>query len=558
MRRLPPIIAPSLAVALSSLIAAPLQAQPAPLLKVRIETGTLKGTAGRDAALGVFKAIPYAAPPLGDLRFRPPAPATPWQGERDASAFGPACPQVTPHAQEQHLAMSEDCLTANVWTGARKAGEKRPVFVWIYGGGFNEGNAADPNFDGEGLAKKGLVVVTFNYRLGPLGFLSTPELDKESGHGASGNYGLMDDIALLQWVKRNIAAFGGDPANVTIAGQSAGAGSVQFLTMSPLARGLFKHGIGESQVRAPGDPELRYLATSYRSKPAARAQGEAYMAQKHATTMAQLRAMPWEEVMQGTSTADTDVDTGSGSHPPLYRPLIDGYVLPRGYAATLKAGTMSPISYAAGNNRDESGAVTEAAILQRRAHPQTGPLRGGAPTTNVTLSAYQAWAKHKFGPMAAEFLRLYPATTDDEAAHANNDAARDNGRISTWLWARDWNKKVKIPLYTYFWTHALSGPSKEMAGAFHGSEIIYAFNSLDANALPWTQEDRKIGDTMSSYWANIAHTGNPNGPGLPRWPAYDPAQPQVMELGDHFGPQTIATPAKRAFWERFFQSQDQW
>jgi para-nitrobenzyl esterase len=530
----------------------------APLRQTRIDTGALQGTAGRDPSLSVFKGIPYAAPPLGDLRFRAPAPAAPWPGVRDAGAFGPACPQITPHAQEAHLTMSEDCLTANVWTGAARPGEKRPVFVWFYGGGFNEGAGSDPQFDGEGLARKGLVVVTFNYRLGPLGFLSTPALDRESGHDASGNFGLLDDVALLRWVKRNIAAFGGDPANVTIAGQSAGAGTVQFLTMSPLARGLFRHGIGQSQVRDPGDPELRYLATSYRSKTAATRQGQAYMAQKGATSLAQLRAMPWQEVMQGSFSADTGVDTGSGSHPPLYRPVVDGYVIPRGYRATLDAGAVSPIAYVAGNNRDESGAVTPAAIAARRAHPQAGPLRGGAPTVNVTLAAYQAWARAKFGPMAAQFLRLYPATNDDEAARANNEAARDNGRMSTWLWARAWHKTVKLPLYTYFWTHPLTGPTHDMAGAFHGSEIMYVFDSLDANPLPWTAQDRRIADIMSSYWANIAKTGNPNGPGLPLWPAWAQARPQVMEVGEHFAPMTIATPARRAFWQHFFQSQDQW
>lgn len=543
-----------LAVALA-LGAATAHAGDAPLRRVHIETGDLNGAPARDTSLSVFKGIPYAAPPLGDLRFRAPAPAAPWTGLRDATAFGASCPQITPYAQT--LTMSEDCLTANVWTGAHAKGEKRPVFVWFYGGGFNEGTGSDPHFDGEGLAKKGLVVVTFNYRLGPLGFLSTPELDRESGHGASGNVGLLDDVALLKWVKRNIAAFGGDPANVTIAGQSAGAGTVQFMTMSPLARGLFRHGIGESQVRDPGDPELRYLATSYRTKAAAQAQGQQYMADKHAT-LAQLRAMPWQEVMQGTNTADTAIQTGSSSHPPLFRPVIDGWVLPQGYRKTLDAASVSPITYVAGNNRDESGAVTETAIAARRAHPQSGPLRGGAPTVNVTLADYTAWAHVKFGPMAEEFLRLYPATNDDEAAHANNDAARDNGRMSTWLWARAWSRKVKIPLYTYFWTHPLPGPGSAMAGAFHGSEINYVFNSMDATDLPWSADDRKIGDIMSSYWANIAKKGNPNGPGLPVWPAWDAAKPQVMELGDHFAPMTIGTPPKRRFWTRFFQSQDQW
>jgi para-nitrobenzyl esterase len=184
--------------------------------------------------------------------------------------------------------------------------------------------------------------------------------------------------------------------------------------------------------------------------------------------------------------------------------------------------------------------------------------RAGAPTTVLTLAEYTAWAKGKFGAMADEFLRLYPASNDDEAGLQNNEAARDNGRISTWLWARERARWVKLPMYTYFWNHALTGPSKTIRGAFHGSELHYVFNSLHATALPWTPDDRHIADVMSSYWANITKTGNPNGPGLPHWPAYSTARAQVMVVGDSFGPQTIATPAKRAFWERFFNAQDQW
>ena len=243
---------------------------------VRIETGLVAGSAGRDPAISVYKGLPYAAPPVGPLRWRPPAPAAAWQGVRAADRFGAACPQPGGE-MARGFAQSEDCLTLNVWTGAAPgAPDKRPVYVWIYGGGFIGGTGASPEFDGEALARKGIVVVTFNYRVGVLGFLATPELSRESGHAASGNYGLLDDVAALQWVQRNIAAFGGDPAKVTIGGQSAGAGSVGFLAISPLAKGLFRTGIAESHARYPRDPELRYLSVSWRPLASAEQAGMHY------------------------------------------------------------------------------------------------------------------------------------------------------------------------------------------------------------------------------------------------------------------------------------------
>jgi para-nitrobenzyl esterase len=224
---------------------------------VKTEAGLLAGVPGRDAAITVDKGVPYAAPPVGDLRWKAPQPPILWQGVRKADQFGKTCPQTGPKDN-----MSEDCLFANLWTGATSATERRPVLVWIYGGGFSGGSGSNQQFDGEALAKKGAVVVTFNYRLGALGFLATPELSKESGHNASGDFGLLDDIAMLQWVHKNIASFGGDPDRVTIFGQSAGAGSVGFLAMSPLAKGLFQRAIEESHARYSRDTELRYLSVS--------------------------------------------------------------------------------------------------------------------------------------------------------------------------------------------------------------------------------------------------------------------------------------------------------
>lgn len=525
---------------------------------VRIQSGLIAGVPSRwDASVTVFKGIPYAEPPVGRLRWRPPQTPARWQGVRRADHFGNVCPQPggTP---AMRAAMSEDCLFANVWTAASPK-ERRPVFVWIYGGGFTVGTGADPLFDGTGLARKGLVVVTFNYRLGPLGFLATPALSKESGHNASGNYGMLDQIALLKWVHDNIAAFGGDPRRVTIAGQSAGAGSVGFLDMSPLAKGLFQRAIGESHARYPRDPELRYLSTSYRTMGNAERQGLKYAAARGAHTLTQLRAMSWQRLIEGSNTYDARVRTGSDARPPLFRPVVDGWVIPKDYSQTYGAGLQTSVPYIAGNNHDETGAVPETAFASLRA--QTGARRPGpgSPYPNVTLREFRQAAQMKFGSLTAEYLKLYPASTDQEAALENNAEVHDNSRISTFLWASTWTKHARGPVFTYFWTHAPPGASHDTRGAYHGSEINYVFDNLYATDRPWTSTDRKIADIMSSYWVNFTKDGNPNGKGLPLWPAFDPAKRQVMELGDHFGPIPIASnPARLEFWQRFFATQAAW
>jgi len=566
------VLAAAAACALAGPAAAQTHGAAAPEGAVSTESGLLKGVAGRDPAITVYRGIPFAAPPVGALRFRPPQPAAAWQGVRSAERFGAICPQFG--AAAERFPMDEDCLTLNIWTAAPPGetaaalGETaapqgeggRPVFVWIYGGGFAEGHGSDPTFDGEALAAKGVVVVTFNYRLGPLGFLATPELSAEAENGRSGNYGILDQIAALHWVQRNIAAFGGDPAKVTIAGQSAGAGSVQFLAMSPLAKGLFRAGIAQSQVRDPRDPELRYLATSWRPRAAAEAAGTAFAADKGAKGVRspeQLRALPWRDVLRGSErVSDTTVDTGSTAKPPLFRPVVDGVVIPTGFADALAAKAYAPITVVAGNNLDESGAVPETSFAARRADPP-GP-RAGLPPTNVTLDGYRSWAAAKFGDLAEDFLRLYPAADDDTAARASNQAMRDNARVSTWLWGRAWSQQIGAPLYTYYWTHARPGPTRDMRGAFHGSELNYVFDSLDAVENDWTQEDRRIADAMSTYWANITKHGNPNGAGLPGWPAFDPDRPLVMEVGDAFAPMAVAEPAQIAFWQRYLATQDAW
>ncbi|KPI11562.1 Carboxylesterase [Actinobacteria bacterium OK074] len=525
---------------------------------VETESGPVEGIPGRDRSLTVFRGIPYAAPPVGDLRWRPPEPPLTWTGVRAAHSFGPMCPQA-PNSEVAglDLPMSEDCLHLNIWTGAASAAERRPVLVWIYGGGFRVGTGASPRYDGEGLARKGLVVVTFNYRLGAFGFLATPELSAESAHHASGNYGLLDTVAVLRWVRDNIAGFGGDPDRVTLAGQSAGAGTVNFLAMSPLARGLCHRAVAQSHARHSRDPELRYLATSYRTLADAESAGARYAEEHGGRSPARLRALPWQKLVDGDAAVDSAVDTGSSAKPPLFRPVVDGWVIPAGYDETYAKGLQNDVGYLAGNNLDESGAVPETTFAAYRAAGKKA-WRPGMPPVHVTLDDHVAAARRKFGDLAEEFLRLYPAATDDEAGRAHNAAVRDNARISTFLWGADWTRHANRPLYTYFWTHASPARGQHPRRASHGSEIDFVFGNLDREDADWTDEDRAVAETMSGYWANFAATGDPNGPGLPNWPAYSPDSASVTEVGDGFGPIPVADAARLDFWKRFFLTQQAW
>ncbi|MBT2225268.1 carboxylesterase/lipase family protein [Nonomuraea sp. NEAU-A123] len=524
---------------------------------VETESGLVEGIPGRDRSLTVFRGIPYAAPPVGELRWRPPQPPAPWPGVRKTQSFGPMCPQApNPEIAGLDLPMSEDCLYLNVWTGADSAEERRPVLVWIYGGGFRVGTGASPRYDGENLARKGLVVVTFNYRLGAFGFLATPELSEESEHHASGNYGLLDSAAALRWVQDNIAGFGGDPDRVTIAGQSAGAGSVNFLAMSPLTKGLFQRAIAQSHARYSKDPELRYLATSYRALADAERAGAQYAQERGARSLAHLRSLPWQKLVDGDAI-DAAVETLSSAKPPLFRPVVDGWVIPGGYEETYAKGLQNDVCYIAGNNLDESGAVPESTFAAYQTAGKKA-FRPGMPPVHVTLEDYRAAAEQKFGPMAEEFLRLYPAGTDDEAARASNAAVRDNARISTFLWAADWARHATHPAYTYFWTHASPAQGQNPRRAFHSSEIEFVFGNLDPGSAEWTDEDREIAQIMSGYWANFVATGDPNGPELPHWPAYSPDSDAVMEVGDGFGLIPVAEPSRIDFWKRFFNTQQAW
>jgi para-nitrobenzyl esterase len=462
---------------------------------------------------------------------------------RNADQFGPVCPQAA-NGGAAGRTISEDCLNLDVWTGAKSASEKRPVMVWIHGGNAGVGVGDPPQFDGAALAGKGVVLVTVNYRGGVLGNLALPELSRESGRNASGNYGLMDDIAALTWVRKNISAFGGDPNNVTVFGQSFGADSIDFLNISPLAKGLYRRAITQSHARYPRDPDLFEQATAWKSLAAAEADGLKTLDKLGVHTLKDLREVPWQKLVE----IDRAI-AGSGADPGQ---ILDGWVLPHTYSEAYALGAQHDVSAMAGDAKDEGGASPDTAF---DIVAKTGVKPRVAFPAAFTLADYRERARKKFGARLDEFLALYPASTDREAFFASSAAARDGSRVSTWLWAGAWRAKATQPVYLYSWTHAPPGKDRELTGARHASELAYTFGNLAPPDQGWTDQDRRIADTMTSYWVNFARTGNPNGPGLAAWPAFDPGDARLMELGERFQPIPVADKAKLDFWRRFYDSQ---
>lgn len=490
---------------------------------VKVEGGLVAGVPGKDTSITAFKGIPFASPPVGDLRWRAPQPVKAWQGVRKADHFGDSCVQnivaeLKPWTYEfmTHTEVSEDCLFVNVWTGAKSAGEKRPVYVYIYGGANTSGSGAVPVYDGEGLAKKGIVVVTVNYRVGILGFFTHPELTAESDVHASGNYALLDLIAALRWVHENIAAFGGNPDRVVIGGQSAGASNTHSLVASPLAKGLFHGAIAESgsSVNGLGLMNSRTLAEQEK-------QGVRFAEAKGAHSLADLRKMSWKEL-----TAPVQ-----GGPPFRWSVVVDGYVQPAPAGEMFAQGKQNDVPTLTGCNMGEGGASP---------HPTT------------TAEAFQRQARQRYGDMADEFLSLYPAATDEQARAALNESSWDAERATMYLWAVSRGKTAKTKAYTYFWDHTLPGPEADRYGAFHTSEVPYAMNTLYMSDRPFTEADRKIADMMSSYWANFIRTGDPNGKGLPHWPAVSEQPGTTMEVGDKNAPIPVAAKPALAFLEKFF------
>jgi para-nitrobenzyl esterase len=485
---------------------------------IHTDAGDVSGVTDANGVTS-YKGIPFGAPPVGNLRWQAPQPVAHWQGVRKADHFGNACYQNENHSRlpwtEPYMEqgpVGEDCLYLNVWTAAKSPRERRPVMVYMYGGGFNEGAGSVAIYDGTNLAKRGAVIVNMNYRVGPLGFLVYPELTKESEHNSSGNYGLLDQIAALQWVHKNIAAFGGDPGRVTIFGQSAGALSVYDLMQSPLAKGLFVRAIAESGPGLIGGAGRGGNQPSLADREQA---GVKWAEAKGAHSLAELRAL---------TPADTLASTGRGGPPAPNSPVADGWVLPT-------PGSAPP--------------PNEASILLGMVADDIGVSGNGS--QKPTVATYTDAAKKKYGDKADEFLKLYPVSNDDEVPLMQKTAARDQARVSIDLWSAR-QLQVSPKVYTYYFDRVLPWPEHPEFGAFHTSDVTYVFNNLDISGHPVEAVDHQVADAVSSYWINFATNGDPNAKGLTEWPAYSSNTHSTMELGEKMGSMPEAsTPERIAF-----------
>ena len=473
--------------ALALLLLVPLtsRAQQRHTVQTRTAEGVVEGIVSADNQVRTFKGIPFAAPPVGALRWKAPQPVTPWTGVLKTVDYGPRPMQerVFDDMVFHDNGPSEDCLYLNLWLPENHGPEKLPVMFWIFGGGMVAGSTSEPRQDGGNLCKKGVLIVSANYRLGVFGLMAHPDLTKESENHASGNYSTLDQIAALQWVKRNIAAFGGDPDNVTIFGESAGSASVSALVASPLAKGLFARAIGESGTLFMPGSKMTALAD-------AEAQGVALAGQLGKTTIDELRALPAKEIMLSLKT-----------HPVgRFHAVADGYVFPRDLTEIYTSGAQNRVPLLVGWNRDEG----RNAVFGKEA---------------PTLAHYVEWVRSKEGDKADLFLKEYPAATDLEAAEAATTLGVDLGNgYETWKWLGA-QAATGAPVYRYRFDQALPPP---VGSSPHASEIEYVFRVLSSRDLPWTDADRKTSEVISTYWTNFAKTGSPNGGGLPEWPVYRP------------------------------------
>lgn len=488
---------------------------------VRVEQGLVSGAPGKNPDVRVYRGIPYAAPPVGDLRWKAPQPPAPWTDVRAATDYSNDCwqqpyPPAAAIYQSKLRPLSEDCLYLNIWTTAKSAKDRLPVMFWIHGGGFTRGAGSGAAYDGEFLARKGVVVVTINYRLGIFGFFAHPALTAESEHHASGNYGLLDQIAALQWVKRNIAAFGGDPDRVTIFGESAGSWAVSELMASPLGKGLFQRAIGESggsfspmTSLADGEKAGEKLVASF-------TQGITN------DVLKTLRAVSAQDLLKAGSSE-------------VVRAIVDGFVLPQSVYEIFAHGKQNDVPLLLGNNANEGTTLV----------PQ------GA---GVKAAMFTQGAKTRYGALADQFLKIYPADSDEEAVKSFYSAYRD--QAFGWemrTWARLQTKTGRQLSYLYYFTRVAPGPLGQRLGAFHALEIAYVFGNFPW-PFSWDDSDHKLSDIISSYWVNFATTGNPNGEGLPKWPAYSAQSDQALELGDKIAVRSETNKAGLDFYDTYFQS----
>ena len=484
------------AVALSCVVCVVVFAAPD---TVKVDGGQISGATAN--GVRVFKGIPFAAPPVGALRWKAPQPVVAWSGVKAADTFKPQCmqepyPAGSPYARPPE-AMSEDCLYLNVWT-AGNAGDKRPVMVWIHGGAWTRGSGSTPTYDGAALAKKGVVLVTTNYRLGPFGFLAHPALTAESPNRSSGNYAILDHVAALKWVQKNIAAFGGDPGRVTIFGESAGSWSVNVLQATPLAKGLFHRAIGESGAQFA---RTATLADAERG-------GEALAKAAGAESLEALRGVPAEKLL-----AIQSFRTGVN---------VDGFALPDTVRNIFAQKKQSDVPVLIGSNANEWTTLSNPAQFPK------------------TLDDFHKRMEAQYPGLAKELDTVYPVKTDADIAQAMLGVGRDTTfTLEMRTWARfvtaggpSAATRAGTNAFLYQFTHVPPSPNAKTWGAYHASEIPYVFGTLRTRDWPFTGTDFTLSDRMSSYWVNFATSGDPNGRSLPKWTPYDANAEPYLDLGE--------------------------
>ncbi|MEW6186734.1 MAG: carboxylesterase/lipase family protein [Thermodesulfobacteriota bacterium] len=476
---------------------------------IQLDSGLISGTASPTMkGISVFKGIPYAQPPLGELRWKPPLPVKPWKGIRPALTFGPSAPQ-TPSPMggiTEETWQDEDCLYLNVWTPAKSKEEALPVMVWIHGGGFQIGSSALSMYNGEKLARKGVVVVSINYRLNYFGQFTHPWLTEESEHKASGNYSLMDQIQALKWIQSNIRRFGGDPNRVTIFGESAGSRSVTLLVASPLANGLFQRGICQSGA-------IRDISTP---RPIREKQGLLITEKTGAASLKSLRALNWDAI--------------KGSGPWDSNPIVDGWVIPDDPALLYAEGRINKVPLIIGLNADEAMIF----LLRSRID---------------TLEKYTAYIKQTYGEQAQKIMEAYAEFAHKDVKEAVNQIRTDSTMLLTAINQARWLAKTGTPVYFYFFTRIPPTTLGKMAKAYHGAEIPYVMGNLGEKWGKPEKEDLALSDAIMTYWTRFAAKGDPNGPELPQWPAYNSQTDAYLELGKEIKAESALRRDKLLLWE---------